>query len=312
MSFAAEVKNELAHIQIDRACCRKAELSALLRMGAVLTIGARFAMGLSFTTENAAVARRALVLLKEIGVVRTEISVARSRRLKKKNSYMVRALPGPEMEPLLKELGMTPGLAPTAAHPGPMLRKACCRAAYLRGAFLGGGSVNRPEAEYHLELVTVNYQFAELLTSLLKRFDLPVGLTDRKEMYLVYMKEGDAIVELLGMMEAESAVESFEVARNVKEVRNQVNRLVNCETANLQKTANAAGRQLACIELLRDTGRLHNLPKNLQETAQARLEHPGASLAELAELLGVGRSGVNHRLRKLTELAENEEETILR
>lgn len=308
MSFAADVKNELAHMVVENACCRKAELSGLLRMGAVITLGARRSLGLSFTTENAAVARRALVLLKELGVVRTEITVSRSRRLKKNNSYTVRALPGPEMEGLLKELGMTSDTMPTAAHTGTMLRRPCCRAAYLRGAFLGGGSVNRPEAEYHLELVTQNYQFAELLTALLKRFELPVGLTDRKGTYIVYLKEGDAIVELLTMMEAVTAVENFESARNLKEVRNQVNRLVNCETANLQKTANAAGKQLACIQKLAAQGRLAGLSPALRETAEARLKHAGASLTELAELLGVGRSGINHRLRKLTQLAEEIEE----
>ena len=184
-----------------------------------------------------------------------------------------------------------------------LLRRSCCRVAYLRGAFLGGGSVNRPEAGYHLELVSGNYQFAELLASLLKRLDMPAGLTDRKDAYVVYLKESDAIVDFLGVMQAEQAVEAFEVTRNVKEVRNQVNRLVNCETANLQKTVDAAGRQIADIRALAAAGRLAQLPPPLRAAAEARLAHPDATLAELAALLGIGRSGVNHRLRKLSELA---------
>ena len=305
-SFATEVKNELARLMYDEPHCRKAELAALLRMGAAITLGPKHALGISFTTENAAVARKALVLLKDAGPVHTEITVSRSRRLKKKNSYTVRVVPSPAVEWLLRELGLLADSMPTAARGGTLLRRSCCRVAYLRGAFLGGGSVNRPEAGYHLELVSGNYQFAELLASLLRRLDMPAGLTDRKEAYVVYLKESDAIVDFLGMMQAEEATEAFEVTRNVKEVRNQVNRLVNCETANLQKTVDAAGKQIMGIRALAASGRLEKLPPQLRMAAEARLAHPDATLAELAVLLGIGRSGVNHRLRKLTELAAEE------
>ena len=137
---------------------------------------------------------------------------------------------------------------------------------------------------------------------------MPAGITDRKDTYIVYLKESDAIVDLLGYMEAVDAVEAFEVTRNVKEVRNQVNRIVNCETANLNKTADAAARQAAAIHRLESAGILKTLTPSLREAAEARLAHPGAALSELAEILGVGKSGVNHRLRKLVQLAENGEE----
>ena len=168
---------------------------------------------------------------------------------------------------------------------------------------MGGGSVNRPDASCHLEMVTGSYAFAELLSSLLKKLDLPAGLTDRKNDYVVYLKEGDAIVDFLGMLEAEEAVAEFEVTRNLKEVRNQVNRLVNCETANLQKTVDAAGRQIASIHVLASAGRLRGLPDNLCQAAEARLAYPDATLTELAGMLKVGKSGINHRLRKLEKLA---------
>ena len=184
-----------------------------------------------------------------------------------------------------------------------ILKKQCCRIAYLRGAFQGGGSVNRPEASYHLELVTVSFELGRLLHDLLKRMGFPAGFVDRKDAYIVYLKEGDAVVDFLGMLEAEKAVESFEVARNVKEVREQVNRLVNCETANLQKAVDAAGRQLADIRTLEAQGRLAGLPPKVKAAAQARLDNPDASLAELAEILGISKSGLNHRMRKLRELA---------
>ena len=302
-SFATEVKNELARLMYDKECCRTAELAALLRMGAAISIGAAHALGINFTTENAAVARKALTLLKETGDVRTEIMVSRSRRLKKNNSYCVRVLPSPKVSALLERLGLMHGASFNVGTDSALLRRQCCRIAYLRGAFLGGGSVNRPDAGCHLELVTGSYSFAELLASLLKKLDLPAGLTDRKNDYVVYITEGEAILDFLGMLEAEQAVEEFEVTRNLKEVRNQVNRLVNCETANLQKTVDAAGRQIARIQTLAGAGRLRGLPDTLRETAEARLAHPDATLSELAALLKVGKSGINHRLRKLEKLA---------
>jgi DNA-binding protein WhiA len=153
-----------------------------------------------------------------------------------------------------------------------------------------------------LELVTGSYGLGNLLNTLLKRMGFPVGLTDRKEDYVVYLKEGDAVMDFLAMIQADEAVEAFEVARNVKEVREQVNRLVNCETANLQKTVDAAGRQLAYIKRLQEAA--VKLPAKLRVTAEMRLKHPDASLSELADMLDVSKSGMNHRMRKLRELAE--------
>ncbi|MFV0637182.1 DNA-binding protein WhiA [Mitsuokella sp.] len=304
-SFATEVKNELARLNYEESCCRTAELAALLRMGAAMTFGLHHTFGLNFTTENAAVARKTLQLLKsEGGGIRTEITVSRSRRLKKNNSYTVRVMPEPPVTALLEHLGFLHDESLNMDSDMGILKKNCCRAAYLRGAFLGGGSVNRPEASYHLELVTGSYGLGNLLYTLMKRMDFPVGFTDRKDVYIVYLKECDAIIDFLAMMHADKAVEAFEVARNIKEVRSQVNRLVNCETANLQKAVDAAGRQLQDIRILQGReGGLKALPERLRETAEARLQDPGASIVELGDILGVSKSGVNHRLRKLHELA---------
>lgn len=304
-SFATEVKNELARLTYEDSCCRTAELAALLRMGATITFGMHHTFGLNFTTENAAVARKVLQLLKSEGSsIRTEITVSRSRRLKKNNSYSVRVMPAPPVATLLEHLGFLHDESLNMDSDMGILRKSCCRAAYLRGAFLGGGSVNRPEASYHLELVTGSYGLGNLLYTLMKRMEFPVGFTDRKDSYIVYLKECDAIIDFLAMLQADKAVEAFEIARNIKEVRSQVNRLVNCETANLQKAVDAALRQLHDIEVLRrQKGGLAALPDRLRETAEARLEEPGASIVELGDMLGVSKSGVNHRLRKLHALA---------
>ncbi len=305
-SFATEVKNELARLIYENPCCRMAELAALLRMGGTLSFGAKRVFGINFTTENAAVARKVLTLLKKGNPgMPTEIVVSRSKRLRKRNSYTVQVVPSREAADLLSHIGLMQEGSLNMGKDAVMLRRSCCRVAYLRGAFLGGGSVNRPESSCHLELVTGSYSMADLLRSILRRMDFPAGITDRKDDYVVYMKEGDAVIDFLGMLQAEKAVEELEVARNVKEVRNQVNRLVNCETANLQRSVDAAGRQMEDIRFLCGKGKLEGLTEQLQETAQARLEHPEATMTELAQILCVSKSGLNHRLRKLRNIAAN-------
>ncbi len=302
-SFATEVKNELSRNNIRKECCRNAELAALLRMGASIMIGARMNLGLNFITENAAVARRVLQLLKDTGQVRPEVTVSRAKRLKKNNSYLLRVAPSPAVRPLMENLGMLGNDDEKAGSDKGLLRRKCCRKAYLRGAFLGGGTVNRPEAKAHLELVTGSYGFAQTLVHVLKNMAFPVGLTDRKNKYQIYLKDGEEIMDLLSMIGAPKAVEQLEVARNLREVRNQVNRLVNCETANLQRTVEAAVEQVAAIRYLQQRG-LEKLPAKLQAMAELRLEHPDASLAELGEMLGISRGAAANRLKKLVARAE--------
>ncbi|WP_346353414.1 DNA-binding protein WhiA [Azotosporobacter soli] len=303
-SFSTEVRNELARLNEESTCCQRAELAALLRMGGAMVLGGG-GVGMNFTSENAAVARKVLSLIKRGVSLRTEVVVSRARRLKKNNSYLVKVTPSPHVKEVLLSLGILGGEGLNIGQDSPLLRKQCCRRAYLRGAFLGGGSVNRPEGDYHLELVSANPDFARTLAKVMKGFSLPVGLTERKQDYVVYLKGGDAITEFLQIIGAHNALLDFENVRVVKGMRNQVNRLVNCETANLQKTVNAAVRQAAGIQRLASRGELEKLPKTLQETAHLRITHPEASLQELVDLLDgkVSRSGLNHRLRKLEELA---------
>lgn len=301
-SFATEVKNELARAASRKACCQDAELAALLRMGASITIGQAMNLGLNFVTENAAVARKVLQLLKANGQLVPEVTVSRAKRLKKNNSYHLRVAPSPPVRPLMESLGML-GDNGGAGYDKSLLRRQCCRKAYLRGAFLGGGTVNRPEAKAHLEFVANSYSFANTLLQVLKKMDFPVGITDRKNSYQVYMKDGEEIINLLAMLGAPKSVEALEVARNLREVRNQVNRLVNCETANLQRTISAAVNQVQAIHFLAGNGGLDNLPPKLSEMARLRLSEPDASLSELGERLGISRSAAANRLRKIISLA---------
>ena len=306
-SFASQVKNELVHVIGSQVCCKTAELAALLRMGATISFNSKHDFGINFVTENAAVARKILTLLKASVPqgIHTEVTVRRSRRLRKHNNYAVRATPSPEASSILKRLGfLTAKNLLDAGTDRNILQNDCCKIAYLRGAFLGGGSVNKPEGEYHLEFVTDNYTFAKLIRDLCHELYLPVGLTDRQNVYIVYLKESEAILELLALIGVEeSLLQAFESARNLKEIRNQVNRLVNCETANLQRTINAAMKQIENINLLIKYDEYDELPKVLKQTANLRLNNPEASLTELAELLNCSRSAINHRMRKIDALA---------
>lgn len=307
MSFSAEVKNELARVAGENDCCCAAELAALIRMGGAMVIGGNATLGINFTSENAAVTRKVLSLLKRSSHVKTEIVVTRRRRLKKNNTYQVRVVPAPGVKVLLSSLGIMRDDGLNVHSDSSILRKVCCRRAYLRGAFLGGGSVNRPEGSYHLELVTSNIELAKSLVKIMKSLNLPGRLTDKKDSYIVYLKEGNAITSFLQIIGAHNGLLTFENVRVVKDMRNQVNRLVNCETANLQKTVNAAVRQVESIRIIERQLGLDKLPATLREVAEARLVLPEATLSELAEALEgrVGKSGINHRLRKLGEIAES-------
>lgn len=304
-SYSAEVRNELARIVDEQRCCKVAELASLMRMGGTMLIGGNNNLGIKFTTENAAVARKTLTLIKSGFHLKTEVVITRGRRLKKNNSYMIKVVPSPVVTELLSVLGIMRGDNLNVSSDSSILRKACCRRAYLRGSFLGGGSVNKPEGDYHLELVTGNLDFGKTLMRMMKYFSLPVRLIERKNDYIVYLKDGDAIATFLKIIGAHNALLLFENVRVVKDMRNQVNRLVNCETANLQKTVNAAVRQVNCIKRIIKHKAFEKLPHLLQETAEIRLAYPHATLQELVDATAgrIGKSGINHRLRKLEQIA---------
>ncbi|WP_196605289.1 DNA-binding protein WhiA [Pectinatus haikarae] len=304
-SFSTEVKNELSHFNETSLCCLFAELASLLRMDSTFILSAKHHLGINFSTENAAVARRALAFIKGlcVGEINTELVVKRSRRLQKNNRYIIRVIPSPAVDALLRNMKFINDDGFNMGRDSYLLSKYCCKEAYLRGAFLGGGSVNRPDGGYHLELSTSNYEFSRQLLILLNQFNFPVGETARKDYYVLYIKESEAIISFLRMIGAEQVLEEFESKRNLKEVRNQVNRLVNCETANLQKTIEASVRQVQNMKNLLGDSKMKILPEALKKTAWTRIEYPDASLSELAQILGIGKSGVNHRLRKLEAMA---------
>lgn len=300
MSFAEEVKNEIAHCKTENAACRAAELVALLCMGGSLMLGSHGYIGIEFSTSNNAVARKALTMWMQSFDVRPEVRVRQGLRLRKKNYYILRIPPTAASTQILETLSLFPRDTEFSALD---LKKADCQRAFLRGAFMGGGSVNQPKGDYHLELVTGNAGFAERLLKIMRHFHVPAKMTDRKGEYLVYVKEGNGVSSFLQYIGATQAYMKFESVRVVKDMRNNVNRVVNCETANLQKTVDAAIRQRQNIERIKDAGMYNRLTEKLQEAADLRLQHPEASLGELATFSGVTKSGLVHRFKKIADIA---------
>ncbi|NLT94046.1 MAG: DNA-binding protein WhiA [Clostridia bacterium] len=308
MSFSEKTKNELAHVIPRQRCCQMAELAGLVRVDGTILISAHNQIGLELATENAAVARKGLRLAKLVFNVDTELRIQRKKRLKKNNIYLVKIPPHNNVAEILRTLGITKeGFLINPEVSSTVTKKKCCRRSYLRGVFLGAGSVNDPESTYHLEIMVTSEDYARSLVALINKFGLEPKISSRKNSYIVYLKESEQIVTFLNIIEAHTALLNFESTRIQKEMRNQVNRLVNCETANLNKIIDAAFRQKENIELIEKTLGIDKLPPALKQVAELRLEHPHISLKELGEMMDppLGKSGINHRMRKLEKIAEN-------
>lgn len=303
MSFAAETKKELTQLELD-GCCDQAELAGLIRMNGSISLGNRKLI-LDIPTENAAIARRIYTLIKHLYSYHVELLVRKKMRLKKNNVYIVRVTE--QAKELLESLKIiTNTFTFTHDISDEFLESDCCRRAYLRGAFLAGGSLNHPETSYHLEIFSVYEQHTKSLCSLINRYDLHAKMLERKKGYIIYIKEGEKITEFLNIIGAHQALFQFEDVRIMKDMRNSVNRLVNCETANLNKTVGAAMRQVENIRYIDDHLGVDQLPDKLRDIAKIRLLHQDITLKEMGDMLGgkISKSGINHRLRKIDQIAE--------
>ena len=305
MSFASEIKQELSSAKVED-CCKHAELAALIRMNGVISVS-KFYHTLDVQTENAAIARRIYTLMKATYDLPVELLVRKKMKLKKNNIYIVRMKKGVKNMLIDLEIYKEPyHVIRTISNR--YLEKECCRKSYMRGAFLAGGSINNPEtSSYHLEIFNYYEEHNNALCDLVNEFGLSARTLSRKNGYIVYIKEAEKITEFLTLIGAFNAVFKFEDVRIVRDMRNSVNRLVNCETANLNKTIGAAFRQIENIKLIDRTVGLDQLPEKLQEIAKIRVEHQEVSLKELGELVPTGKiskSGVNHRLKKIDQFAE--------
>ena len=227
--------------------------------------------------------------------------------MKKNNVYLVRVPGQPKVMEVLDVLGLTKdGLMYNPEISAELVKKECCRRSYLRGVFLGAGSLSDPMNSYHLEIVANSEEYAESLVKLIETFGLHPKISSRKNVLLVYLKESEQIADFLNIIGAHQALLELENIRIQKEMRNQVNRLVNCESANMNKTIDAAYKQRMNIELIQKYHGFEKLNEGLRAVAEARLEYPEVSLKELGTLMDppIGKSGINHRMRKLEELAD--------
>ncbi|MCT4662977.1 MAG: DNA-binding protein WhiA [Tissierellales bacterium] len=310
MSFSFKTKNSLARLEFEDEITRRTELAAFVRMNATVKLVGLNKLKLKFATENAAIARRIFSILKNLYRIHTEVVVRKNRQLKKKNLYVVRVEDSDVAIQILKDSGMIFELADVFnmdyVVPEELIDNTELMRAYIRGSFLGGGSINDPEKNYHLEFVSHNHIHARDLSEIINSFDLNSKIVKRKENYIVYLKESEQIVDLLNIMGAHNALLEVENIRVMKGMRNNINRIVNCETANLSKTIDAAIRQCENIQIIESMIGIEKLPPNLREVARLRIENQEASLKELGEMLTIplGKSGVNHRLRKIDKIAD--------
>lgn len=305
MSFASETKKELTNLE-TKDCCSKAELSALIRMNGSLSFANR-KLVVNIQTENAAIARRIYTLIKKNYEVQVELLVRKKMRLKKNNVYIVRL--SQQAQEILADLRILgEGFTIYYQISEELVKKKCCKRSYLRGAFLAGGSVNNPEtSSYHLEIFSLYKEHNDSLCELMNTFELNSKTLERKKGFITYLKEAEKITEFLNIIGAHNALLRFEDVRIVRDMRNSVNRLVNCETANLNKTIGAALRQVENIRYIDQTVGLQVLPDKLREIAELRVAYPDITLKELGEMVSGGsisKSGINHRLRKIDEIAE--------
>lgn len=292
MSFSGDVKRELGKQYSKGRHCQLAELAAILEM--VGRVQEKPCI-LEITSDNMVVLEKYAVLMRQL----FEVDITKP-------------LEGSIVEKILttlkffKEDGLALPLDEQRVD-GLLVQNVCCKRAFIRGAFLASGSMSDPNKSYHFEIVCRTMEQAEQLQQLMNGFETDAKIVERKGHYVVYLKEGSQIVDMLNVMEAYVSLMNLENVRILKEMRNSVNRKVNCETANISKTVNAAVKQLEDIELIRSKLGLDQLPQNLREMALIRLEYPEAALKELGNYLTppVGKSGVNHRLRKLAEIAED-------
>ena len=309
MSFSSEIKQELSWQLPSARHCRLAEISAILSFCSHVEAGTEGTGNVRMHTENLAVARKYFTLLGKTFKIDDEVSID-EKIVKKNNRFTidvgnqditVKVLQAVKLLTADRRPSSVQGLVSQM-----VIQKNCCKRAFLRGAFLCAGSISDPTKFYHFEIVCTSQVKARQLQELIQSFEIDAKIVKRKKYDVVYVKEGAQIVELLGLMGAGVSLMNLENVRILKGMRNTVNRKVNCETANINKTVNAAVKQMEDIEYIRDTVGLHRLPENLEETALLRLEYPQASLKELGALLSVpiGKSGINHRLRKISSIAE--------
>lgn len=304
MSYASDVKKELTTLEVHKENA-KAELMALIRMNGSISLANRKII-LNIQTENPAIARRIYKLILEFYEVESKLVVRKKMKLNKNNVYVVRI--ANQAQAILDDLGIFDNYQIVERVPIELLKDDSQVRSYLRGAFLAGGSVNNPEtSRYHLEIYSLYEEHNDMISEMMNKYELNSRTTDRRSGYITYLKEAEKIANFLQLIGATNSMLKFEDVRIMRDMRNSVNRLVNCENANMNKVANASTKQISNIQFIDDTVGLDKLPEKLYEVAITRMKMPEVSLKELSESLpsgAISKSGINHRLRKINEFAD--------
>lgn len=310
MTFSSQCKDEISRLNLENRCCVIAELAALIRTTGYITIKGYNRFEIEFVMENAVVIRRIFKMIKFLYNINSEISVKKTNRLKKNNNYSIKVSEN-DANKILEDTKLSKSpeiniLKFNYGIPKSLVSETCCKRAYIRGAFLGCGSISDPERSYHVEFVNSRQKHCRDLEVLINDYDLGIKSIKRKDLYISYLKDSEKIVDLLNIMSAYNSLLSIENIRAIKETRNNINRVVNCETANLSKIVDTSVRQKNSINLLQKYDIIDKLPNGLRELAYLRLENEDASLKELGEMLSppLGKSGVNHRLKKIEKIAD--------
>lgn len=309
MSFSSEVKDELSKQISEARHCQIAEISAIFELCGRVIYTEKGKIYTKIHTENIAVARKYFTLLKKSFNIIGDVSVKRNIYLKKSCIYTVTVADDAASRKILlstKLMNYSGEIEENySLNDNLIVQNPCCRRAYLRGSFLAAGSISDPEKTYHFEITCISEQKAQQLQQMMIYFDIDAKIVVRKKYFVVYIKDGSQIVDALNVMEAHSALMALENIRIEKEIRNSVNRQVNCEMANINKMVSAATKQVEDILYIQEKTGLGNLTEGLREMAEVRIANPEAPLIELGKMLSnpVGKSGVNHRLRKLSQIA---------
>lgn len=302
MSFSSSAKEDLVKIRLKSDLVRLAELAALVHTCGALTIGR--GRGASFSTETLAVGK--LIVSLATALYTLDPTIELSERERRRPLTLVTLL-GDDAEQLLLDTGLLVRVAGEFSIgetiPARLLGDDESRRAFLRGAFLGSGSCANPYRGYHLEIVARSGAFADQFRAVLSSFGQEAKTMQRREKPVVYLK-GDEVSAFLALIGANGSALKFESARVERDFRNYVNRTTNCETANIEKTVYASTEQISAIEVIEERMGLNQLPAPLYEAALLRLNHPEATLQELAELAEIGKSGMNHRLTRLVRIAK--------
>lgn len=311
MSFSRNIKEELCKNIPGARHCQIAEIAAIISLCGRIEPEKEDGYSIKIVTENLTVARKYFMLVKEAFHGEVTILVKEGQHGRKNRVYTLLikdktiSLKILEATKLLDSNGNL--YEEEAIVSNLIIQNTCCKRAFIRGTFLACGSMSDPEKTYHFEIIMTSQARAEQLRDVIRFFDVDAKIVPRKKYYVVYLKDGSQIADMLNVMEAHKALMDFENVRILKEMRNSINRKVNCETANINKTVTAASKQLDDIIYIKDTIGFGDLTPGLEEIARLRIKQPDASLKELGSMLSkpIGKSGVNHRLRKLSEIAEH-------